>query len=136
MAKVDQLGYVGAGTRDLDVWKAYTVEVLGQEITPDSDDRNVYLRMDDHHHRLLIEQADREDVSFVGWEVADANQMRLVAAQVEAQGVEVSDGTAAEAERRRMIEFVTFVCPHTGVAMEIGYGPRSSSSPITCPPGL
>jgi len=133
MAKVDQLSYVGAGTRDLDVWKAYTVEVLGQEITPDSDDRIVYLRMDDHHHRLLIEQADQEDVSFVGWEVADANQMRQVAAQVEAQGVEVTEGTAAEADRRRMIEFVTFVCPHTGVAMEIGYGPEVQFVPHHLP---
>ena len=59
--------------------------------------------------------------------------MRLVAAQVEAQGVEVTDGTAAEADRRRLIEFVTFVCPHTGVAMEIGYGPEVQFVPHHMP---
>ena len=124
MTKVDQLSYVGASATDLDVWRSYATEVLGHEIAADSDAQALYLRMDEHHHRLLIEPGDVDDVSFVGWEVADATQMRQVAAQVEAQGVEVTDGSPGEADRRRMIELVKFNCPHTGVQMEIGYGPE------------
>jgi 2,3-dihydroxybiphenyl 1,2-dioxygenase len=124
VTKVDQLSYVGASARDLDVWRSYATEVLGHEIAADSDAQALYLRMDEHHHRLQIEPGDVDDVSFVGWEVSDATQMRQVAAQVETMGVEVTDGSPGEADRRRLIEFVKFMCPHTGVQMEIGYGPE------------
>ena len=42
---------------DLDVWRSYTAEVLGHEIAADSDAQALYLRMDEHHHRLLSSPA-------------------------------------------------------------------------------
>src|SRR5690242_10561608 len=124
MEKVQQLGYVRTGATDLGAWRRYATEVLGHEIAPDSDDRALYLRIDERHHRLLIERADANDVTSVGWEVADASRMEALASQVETQGVKVAAATTEECDRRRLLDFVKFTCPFTGVQVEIGYGPE------------
>ncbi|HVA10322.1 MAG TPA: hypothetical protein VNG12_26715, partial [Acidimicrobiales bacterium] len=54
MDKVDELAYVGINAKDVDAWSKYAVDVLGHEVAPDSDSSNLYLRMDDHHHRLIV----------------------------------------------------------------------------------
>jgi len=124
MSKVNQLSYVGAGTTDLEGWRNYATAVLGHEITPDSDDQTMYLRIDDHHHRLVVEQAEMEDVAYVGWEVANAAELQAVAARIEAAGVEVTAVSAEETDRRCMLEVVAFTCPHSGMRMEVGWGPE------------
>src|SRR5579875_237424 len=116
-ARVSQLSYVGAGASDVGAWRSYATDVLGHELSPDSDEHTLYLRCDERHHRLLVEQSDVDDVTFVGWEVADAAEMEAVAAQVEGQGVDVVAGTAGERDRRAIIDFVTFTCPYTGMRM-------------------
>jgi 2,3-dihydroxybiphenyl 1,2-dioxygenase len=133
MEKVQQLGYVGAGVTELGAWRSYAIEVLGHEIAPDSDDGALYLRMDERHHRLIVEPAEVDDVAFIGWEVADAIQMQAIAAQVESHGVEVRAATAVECDRRRLVDFVKFACPYTGVQMEIGYGPEVQFVPRHLP---
>jgi 2,3-dihydroxybiphenyl 1,2-dioxygenase len=133
MAKVDRLASVGAGTRDLESWRAFATEVLGHEIAPDSDDSCLYLRIDDHHHRLMVQTAEVEDITHVTWEVANAEQMRAVAAQVEALGVEVSGGSPAETDQRRVLEFIKFTCPHSGMQIEVAYGPEVQFVPRFLP---
>ena len=61
--------------------------MLGHEVAYDSDDDNLFLKMDGHHHRLSVHPGDREDVAFVGWEVGTAENMAaLVGAQLDAAG--------------------------------------------------
>lgn len=132
-AKVNQLGYVGILSSDPEPWKAYASEVLGNEISPDSDDGNLYLRMDNYHHRLSIEPGDRDDLAFIGWEVSDAEAMEHVAARIEAAGVRVEPGSAGEAERRRVIGLVHFTDPHNGVRTEVYYGPEILFTPAFLP---
>jgi 2,3-dihydroxybiphenyl 1,2-dioxygenase len=133
MEKVQQLGYIGAGATELEAWKSYAREVLGHEVTPDSDDSVVYLRSDERHHRLVVEQAEVDDIAFIGWEVTDAAQMQAVAAQIESHEVNVAAATAAECDRRRLIDFVKFTCPYTGMQMEVGYGPEVQFVPHYLP---
>ena len=119
-----RLGYVGVEARDLDVWRAYAGEVLGQEVAHGSDDSHVFLKMDGHHHRLTLHPSDRDDLSYVGWDVGSAENMQAVAAQVEAAGVGVSTSTPEEAADRRVVDFVHFVDPHSGLRTELHYGPE------------
>ena len=74
MHKVDELAYIGIAANDLDAWSTYAQEVLGHEVAADSDSHNLYLRMDERHHRFIVHPADNEpeDVSYVGWQVRDA----------------------------------------------------------------
>ena len=131
MVKVDELAYIGIGAKDLDAWRTYAVEVLGQEITADSDDTNVYLRMDERHHRFIVNPLGDgpEDVTFLGWQVRNAAAMDAIAARLSDAGVEVTSGTGEEAAVRRVLGFVHFVDPHCGVRMEISFGPEVTYQP-------
>ncbi|MBI2694594.1 VOC family protein [Mycobacterium nebraskense] len=135
MHKVDELAYIGIAANDLDAWSTYARDVLGHEVSPDSDSHNLYLRMDERHHRFIVHPADNEpeDVSYVGWQVRDAAEMDAVAAQLVTSGVNVVDGKPEEAAARRVLGFVHFTDPHSGVRMELAYGPEVSFQPAYRP---
>lgn len=131
MQKVDELSYLGVGAKDLDAWSGYAQEVLGLEVAADSDSHHLYLRMDERHHRFIVHPAgnEAEDVSFVGWQVRDATAMDVIAGQLDAAGVNVIEGKSEEAAVRRVLGFVHFTDPHSGVRMEVSYGPQVTWQP-------
>ena len=43
----------------------------GFEVSPDSNDRLLYLRADESHHRLAVWADGKDDVFNIGWRVAD-----------------------------------------------------------------
>ena len=133
MHEVRQLGYVGSTATDLAAWRAYAVEVLGVEISPDSTDEVLYLRIDDHHHRLAIHAGDVDDVAHVGWEVADPGALERAVQRVESAGVAVKAGTAEEAASRCVLDLAWFECPHTGVRTELFIGPEMLFQPAFHP---
>jgi len=133
--KVDELAYVGINAKETDVWSKYAVEVLGHELAPDSDRQNLYLRMDDHHHRLIVHPTSdaNEDAAYVGWQVRNPTVMNNIAARLEEHGVPVKEGSAEEAAARRVLGFVYFQDPHSGVQMELAYGPEITFIPAYRP---
>jgi 2,3-dihydroxybiphenyl 1,2-dioxygenase len=133
VTKVNQLGYVGIAATDRDAWASYATDVLGDEVSADSDDRNLYLRMDDYHHRIVVQPADRDDAAFIGWEVPDAATMQEIASRTETAGVTVAAASPGEAEQRRVIDFVHFTDPNNGVRTEVYYGPETMFTPAFLP---
>ena len=129
MHGVRQLGYVGSTATDLAAWRAYTVEVLGFEITPDSSDETLYLRVDDHHHRIAVHAGDSDDVAYVGWEVADPTELAAMVERIEAAGVATKQGTVAEINVRCVLDLAWFECPYTGVRTEVFIGPEVHFQP-------
>lgn len=131
MQKVDELSYIGISANDLDAWSTYAQDVLGHEISADSDSHNLYLRMDERHHRFIVHPADNEpeDVSYVGWQVRNATVMDEIAGRLDAAGVNVIAGKPEEAALRRVLGFVQFTDPHSGVRMELSYGPQLTYQP-------
>lgn len=136
MMKVDELAYVGISASDVAAWSGYATEVLGHEISPDSDSNNLYLRMDDHHHRLIVHPSDDggpEDVAYIGWQVRNAQAMDALGGQLDIAGISVSEGSPEEAAVRRVLGFVHFTDPHSGVRMELSYGPEVTFQPTYRP---
>jgi biphenyl-2,3-diol 1,2-dioxygenase len=129
--KVDELAYIGINAKDLEAWSAFAADVLGFEVCPDSDSDNLYLRMDINHHRFIVHPSGNgsEDVSYIGWQVRNATEMRTVAEQVETAGVSVTEGSAEEAAVRRVLGLVHFEDPHSKLRMEVSYGPQITYSP-------
>jgi 2,3-dihydroxybiphenyl 1,2-dioxygenase len=126
---VSQLAYVGANTSDVAAWRKYGTDVLGLEIGADSDDKLLYLRSDERHHRLSVNAADNDDVAYVGWEVANHEVLEAAAANLERHGVTVESGKPTEMADRRVLELVHFTCPHTGVRMELVVGHETVFTP-------
>jgi len=129
MGVISRLAYVSTSCSDLSAWKDFGAEVLGFEVGPGSNDRVLYLRNDESHHRLAIWSGDSDDVSHVGWQVADMAMLETAAAALENAGVPVRRGTGEEAADRRVFDFVHFVCPHSGVRMELVVSPEEIFTP-------
>lgn len=129
MGVISRLAYVAASSSDLSAWKAYGTEVLGFEVGADSNDRLLYLRADEGHHRLAIRAGDRDDVAYVGWQVANDAALEAAGAALENAGVSVTRGTAEEAADRRVLSFIHFTCPHSGVRMELVVSPEEIFTP-------
>lgn len=122
MAAVNQLSYVVGTSSDISGWKAYTTEVLGLELSTDSDDKLLYVRADERHHRIGVKAGHDDDVAYVGWDVASKAALDAAAGALEAAGIDVIQGTPEEAADRHVIDLVHFVCPYSGVRMELVVG--------------
>lgn len=131
-AAVTQLGYIGLGVSDLAAWKAFSTEVLGFQINGETASGDVYLRIDDYHHRFVLVPNGADDIVFYGWEVKDGRALDQLAAKLRANGLEVAEGTAKEAERRKVRRLVKFRDPD-GIAGEIYFGALIDHRPFISP---
>src|SRR2546426_2073592 len=107
---VHSLGYLRITAEDPHNWAGFAAHVLGMEAVPGDGD-GINLRMDDRHHRIAIEPADRPGGSCYGWEVADAATLDAAAGELEAAGVPVTAGTKAELETRRVAGMIHCLDP-------------------------
>lgn len=108
---VKSLGYLRVTAEDPMRWKGFACDVLGMQPVTEASNGTLYLRMDDRHHRLAVETGEFTGGSCYGWELADAAALDAAAAEVEAAGVAVSEGTKEELETRRVAGLVSFSDP-------------------------
>jgi len=133
MASVTQLGYLGLSVSNLAEWERFAAEVLGLQLAGKGSDGSLFLRMDENHHRFVVQHGDADDVAFLGWEVADQNALRELTAQLRNDGVAVDDGSAEDARKRGVLELVRFDDPN-GIPSEAYYGPTMNfESPFKSP---
>jgi 2,3-dihydroxybiphenyl 1,2-dioxygenase len=122
MTSVTQLGYLGLSVRELNQWELFAAQVLGLQPNGRDADGSLFLRMDEYHHRFIVHPTGKNDLAYIGWEVATEEGLEAMAAQLERAGVSVTAGTAEEAEARRVAGMIKFTDP-SGMASEIFYGP-------------
>ncbi len=125
MARVTQLGYVGLGVSNVEEWEHFATDLLGLESNGVDADGNLSLRMDENHHRFIIQPTGKDDLEFVGWQVTDEQALREMAEQLQQSGIEVADGTDEENNSRRVEGMIKFEDPD-GTPTEIFYGPPIS----------
>ncbi|NIO10139.1 MAG: hypothetical protein GTO40_19890 [Deltaproteobacteria bacterium] len=93
---ISKLGYVGVGVSDVASWQQFATEVLGLEISERAEDGTLYLRMDEHYHRLAVHPGGQDDITHVGWEVPDAQSLDGVIEKLEDLDVNVTRGTQGQ----------------------------------------
>lgn len=123
MMSVTQLGYLGISAGDVRAWEQFATQILGLEVNGYERDGSLFLRMDEYHHRFCIHPTGKDDIAYIGWEVANEEVLQTVTEQLHAAGVEVQPGTPAEARARRVARLLRFVDPN-GVTSELFYGPH------------
>jgi 2,3-dihydroxybiphenyl 1,2-dioxygenase len=128
-----QLGYLGLGVSDLNAWATYAANILGLEVLPRADDGSMMLRMDDHHHRFILSEDGRDDLTLVGWEVADEQNLAALAKRLDTAGVSYRQGNADLRQRRNVVDIIEFEDPN-GIASEAYCGPLiDRAHPFHCP---
>lgn len=123
MTAITELGYVRFGVSDMAAWKVFAAEGLGLEIGADSTDDTVFLRMDQWHHRIILEAGGPDDLVGIGLRVAGAAEFRELEATLEANGISFAVAPPALARQRCVLELMTLEDP-AGNPLEIFHGPR------------
>lgn len=124
MNGVAQLGYLGFEVKDLSAWEQFSTNILGLDIVNKAADGSFGLRMDSHEQRFFITQGDADDLSVVGWQVADEAALNALVKRLQDQGTQVTTGTAQEAEARMVQALAKFDDP-AGNPCEIFYGSQT-----------
>jgi 2,3-dihydroxybiphenyl 1,2-dioxygenase len=132
MTAVAQLGYLGFQASDMGAWESFAVEVLGLGVAGRGDDGALALRLDGHWQRIVVTPGDADDLAFIGWEVADEAQLQLLVARLRGAGVDVGDGGAELAARRRVRRLVTLRDPDDNL-VELYVGPERAPEPFCSP---
>ena len=122
MLSVTQLGYLGLSVSNVDDWERFATQILGLQSNGRDVDGSLFLRMDEYHHRFIVHPTGKDDLAYIGWEVATEEALQAMAAQLTAAGVAVQPGTPEEAEARRVAGVIKFHDP-SGIASELFYGP-------------
>ena len=122
MERVTQLGYLGIGVSDVDVWKQFAAHTLGLQVHDLDSDGTLFLKMDEYHHRFALQANGHDDVDYVGWEVADEHALRAMQGQLEDAGVALTAGSEELAAQRRVVDLIAFDDPD-GLRTEVFYGP-------------
>jgi len=132
MSIVTQLGYIGFTVSDLRGWEDFGSQLLGLEVVHRRADGGFSLRMDERAQRFVIEPGSADDLTLVGWEVADAKALLVLAERLRQAGFPVTEAPPELLAARQVDGLVTTLDPN-GLTIEIYYGQRVAVTPFRSP---
>ena len=131
--KIHSLGYVRLESTDVGQWRGFAEDVLGLRAT-DGPDGSLRLRMDERPVRIAIVPGQHDRLVAAGLELRDKAALDAAVAQLEAAGVAVKEGSAADAEERLVERFVSVQDP-SGNPVELFYSQQVDGLPFSLPHG-
>lgn len=127
---VTQLAYIGVNVTDLEAWSDLMTNVFGLAVQTRTDQHSpLYLRIDDHHHRIALLPGKTDGLAYIGWEVASMDDLHRIASHLNSIGVKTVEGAAQEADERKVLALYKFRDPD-GIPMEISFGPIIDHDPL------
>jgi extradiol dioxygenase len=82
--------------------------------------------MDDRHHRIAVHPGDDNRISYLGWELRDAQAFMVALEHLASKGVTVHEGSPDETHVRHVSQMARFSDP-AGYVHEIYWGARVES---------
>lgn len=129
---IRSLGYVRVASTDLEQWRTFAGKVLGLAEVRGPNPENLYYRIDEVSHRLVVEPSDVDQLICAGWELADHRALQEAREHMQKAGVEFEEGTAAEIDDRRVQELIRFRDPFDNV-FELYHGITYEARPLVTP---
>jgi 2,3-dihydroxybiphenyl 1,2-dioxygenase len=129
MGTAAELGYLGFEVSDLGAWRRFARDVLGLAIGATRPDGAIPLQMDRHAHRFFLHEGPKDDIAYVGWELADRAGVDALAARLDRAGVPVRSGTTGEMGARGVDGLLWFEDPN-GIRTEIFCGHSTAAEPF------
>lgn len=123
MDGITELGYVHFDVSDLSEWQAFASSILGLEVVDEGEPGKLYLRTDYWHHRIVLEQGSKDDLTAAGLRVAGAEEFADMQQRLDAAGVKYAVNSREQAEQRRVLEVMSLSDP-AGNPLEIFHGPE------------
>jgi 2,3-dihydroxybiphenyl 1,2-dioxygenase len=131
--RVKALGYLELGVSSLADWRGYAQDVLGVACLDAGD--ALLIRYDDARWRIRLVATGEDDIRCAGFEVGSAAELQALAARLRAQGVDVTEGSAAEAAARGVQQLLVCKDPF-GVRIELYVGDRTGGGAFVSPRGV
>jgi 3,4-dihydroxy-9,10-secoandrosta-1,3,5(10)-triene-9,17-dione 4,5-dioxygenase len=115
MIDLKSMGYVRVASTDLAAWELFAEKVLGLVRGSGPTEGHLYYRIDEVSARLVVFPSDVDQLSCVGWEVADHQALDAARDHLKNANVEFEEGSAEELAERRVQELVRFRDPFDNV---------------------
>ncbi|WP_184460877.1 MULTISPECIES: VOC family protein [Zhongshania] len=131
---VRSLGYVVIESTNPSEWQDYGTNILGLMNVP-SDDGSVYLKMDQRPYRFAIVKAEQNRLRYCGWELADEAGFKQAKEELQAAGIEFTEGSAARAKSRRVRGLIQLQDP-SGNELELYWGGELDYGKFISPQGI
>lgn len=126
---IANLSYVHFSEQNAGSWRQFGCDVLGLMDTPRCDYADdTFLKMDDAPFRVMVTPGNEDKLRAAGWEVSSKADYDALVTKLEDHKVQLTNGTAAEAEHRCVSDFVRFNDP-AGNVLEVFHG---RSAPAEC----
>ncbi|MCI1261228.1 MAG: VOC family protein [Tetrasphaera jenkinsii] len=123
-----QLGYLVVETQRFPDWRRFGADALGLHVD-DVASGATRFRIDDHACRLLLTTGPTEDVTAIGWQIADHEVFDTILARVADAGQPIAEGTEEECALRGVERLWRFAGPK-GMATEIFTTPVTTTAPL------
>ena len=129
---VAAIGYLRIGAQDQDAWMNFGTSVLGLMDAAREDSQGArFLRMDDHPFRFMVE-AGEDKLLAAGFEYRSQEEWQAVVDALNSAGHSTEAGSAEEAARRCVKEFVSVQDP-SGNSIELYWGRLLDYTPFVSP---
>lgn len=115
MIDLKSMGYVRVASTDLDAWERFAEKVLGLVRAQGPTEGNLYYRIDEVSARLVVVPSDVDQLTCVGWELADHQALDAARDHLKNASVEFEEGTPEELAERRVQELIRFTDPFDNV---------------------
>ncbi len=115
MIDLKSMGYVRVASTDLAAWELFAEKVLGLVRAEGPTEGQLYYRIDEVSARVVIFPSDIDQLSCVGWEVADHQALDAARDHLKNADVAFEEGTPEELADRRVQELIRFTDPFDNV---------------------
>ncbi len=135
---VNSLGYIGVYTTDLPRWTTFGTQVLGMEdVSAHVNDGsgNLYLKMDEHPFRVIVEENPVDRFGFCGWECNTEANLLAAVERLRGAGTAVEEASEADRLLRKVSRLFRFEDP-AGNRHEIYWGRISDFRRLVSPAGV
>jgi 2,3-dihydroxybiphenyl 1,2-dioxygenase len=132
---VGNLGYLGFAVSDLAAWETFAPQMLGLMAVPGPDGTRRF-RADTQAWRFSIEQGEKNDLAFLGFEVSGPAELEKMRARLRAADVKIWENDHHLAEVRGVTDLIACQDPE-GLPIEIYYGAtQATETPFVSPAGV
>ncbi|GEL19852.1 VOC family protein [Pseudonocardia asaccharolytica] len=127
---ISRLGSVAFDCVDVAAVAHVLVDLFGLEPLPRNDAADpLYLRLDEHHHRIALHPAPTDGIHAIAWEVDTPEELGRLRARLLDRGIAVEEVPQPDAEQRHVVAAIRFHDPE-GFPTEIVYGPTIDHRPV------
>ncbi|HVT25930.1 MAG TPA: VOC family protein [Rhizomicrobium sp.] len=130
---ISNLAYVGLGVSDVSSWTSFARDILGFATAGAHRGGEEALRFDGKPWRIALSEGADNDISYVGFEAADAQAVARLADHFGNEGIATRPMSSAEADAREAGGGIVLSDPD-GLRVEVVYGfadcPTAFRSPV------